>query len=322
MAPKSENTVRQHFETIIKLDTQVPDDTINPVTAEQMIHPDRDFKWISQVDLCEVQVRDRLLFDIVLSTPREHVKPPVTMDRLFSTSYDLLSALLKDLSSMNMAFTFGMGGAARNVGLWAHHSVLAQEPKLAALINKLKIVEEDQFDGIAAIKSLHVTEHSLEAYSCLIRFLYLGQIDLDVNLEDFAIGYPPSKSNLSRCRDRPAIEGLCSETGQPTLKRGTSWKELFDLADCYQIMRLREYCRDKIVSSLDKSNAVDVLFEFAYRYHDLKEQVLEYLSSSVDDFSSGNRDPFTAYRDHPEGYSLVVEILKRTKIHGRSQIVN
>ncbi|KAF9280803.1 hypothetical protein BGZ74_002518, partial [Mortierella antarctica] len=91
---------------------------------------------------------------------------------------------------------------------------------------------------------------------------------------------------------------------------------LFELADCYRVMRLREHCRVKIVSSLDKSDAVDILFTFAYRHHDLKEQVLEYLSRSVDYFSSGDRDPFTAYKDHPEGFSLVVEILKRTKIHG------
>ncbi|KAG0334575.1 hypothetical protein BG000_008223 [Podila horticola] len=376
MPPKTENTVTQYFETIIKVDTQVPDEITNPVAAEQMIDPDQDFKWMctftnegpllkitlwwscpvknlknifppqgmrcmifrslygkhlggisvnglqnevpnsTQVDLCEVQVGDRLLFDIVLSPSEDPLKPPATLDRLFPSSHGLLSSLLKDLSSMNIAFTFGVSGAARNVGLWAHQSVLAQEPKLAALINKLKIIERDQSDGIAGIKSLHVTEHSLEAYCCLLRFLYLDQIDLDVNLEDFAIGYPPSKSNLPSCRDRPTIEGLGSVTGHPTPKRGTSWKELFEPADCYQVMRLREYCRIEIVSSLDKSNAVDILFEFAYRHHDLKDHVLEYLSNSVDNFYSGDRDPFTAYKDHSEGYSLVVEILKRINIRG------
>ncbi|KAF9276129.1 hypothetical protein BGZ74_003745, partial [Mortierella antarctica] len=239
MPPEPENTVRQHFETIIKVDTQVPNETTNPVVAEQTIHHDQDFKWMctltnqapllkitlwwscpvknlknisppqdmrcmmvrsrygkhlggvpvkglqnevpnsTQIDLCEVQVGDRLLFDIVLSTSREQVQPPVTIDRLFPSSHGLLSDLMKDLSSMNIAFTFGVSDAARNVGLWAHQSVLAQESKLAALINKLKVIEGGQPDSIATIKLLHVTEYSLDAYCCLLRFLYLGQIDLD-----------------------------------------------------------------------------------------------------------------------------------------------
>lgn len=216
---------------------------------------------------------------------------------------------------MNMAFTFGMNGAARNIGLWAHQSVLAQESKFAELINKLQVVDGDRSDGIPAIKSHHVNDYSLEAFCCLFRYLYLGLIDLDVDLDDFAIGYPPSRSNLSSCRERPVIEDLLPSTEDSAAKRGTSWKELFELADCYQVWRLREHCRVIIVSSLDKSNAVDILFDYAYRHDDLKEQVLNFLSTSVDDFSSGDRDPFIAHKDHPQGYLLVVEMLKRSKIH-------
>lgn len=43
---KSENTVRQRFETAIKVDAQIPNDTLNPVVAEQIIDPVPDFRWV------------------------------------------------------------------------------------------------------------------------------------------------------------------------------------------------------------------------------------------------------------------------------------
>ncbi|KAF9211249.1 hypothetical protein BGZ59_008323 [Podila verticillata] len=254
MSKEPDNTVNQHFETAVKVDAQIPNDTINPAVTEQIIDLLPDF--------------------------REPSDPAMTMDRLFPNSHARLSTLLKDTSSMNIAFTFGVNGAARSIGLWAHRSVLAQELKFAELISKLKVI-----------------------------------IDLDVDLEDFAIGYPPSKSHLPSCRERPVIEDLLPSTESSAAKRGTSWRDLFELADCYQAMRLREHCRVKIVSSQDKSNAADILFDFAYRHHDLKEQVLNFLSNPEDGLSAGDRDPFTAYKDHPKGYLLVVEILKRIKIH-------
>ncbi|KAF8924909.1 hypothetical protein BGZ52_007588, partial [Haplosporangium bisporale] len=133
---------------------------------------------------------------------------------------------------------------------------------------------------------------------------------LDVDLEDFAIGYPPSKSHLPSCRERPVIEDLLPSTESSAAKRGTSWRDLFELADCYQAMRLREHCRVKIVSSQDKSNAADILFDFAYRHHDLKEQVLNFLSNPEDGLSAGDRDPFTAYKDHPR-VDVPIEIVEQ-----------
>lgn len=93
------------------------------------------------------------------------------------------------------------------------------------------------------------------------------------------------------------------------------WKELFELAECYQVFKLREFYHAEIVTSFDKSNAANILFEFAYRHIDLKEQVLSFLSNSVEDFDSGDRDSFTAYKDHSEGYLLLIGMLKRSKLH-------
>lgn len=39
----------QHFDTVIKVDTQVPDDTTNPDVAEEMINSSNEFKWVSNL---------------------------------------------------------------------------------------------------------------------------------------------------------------------------------------------------------------------------------------------------------------------------------
>ncbi|KAF9313870.1 hypothetical protein BG003_004742 [Podila horticola] len=74
--------------------------------------------------------------------------------------------LLKDIATMNMAFTFGLNGSARNVALWAHQSVLSRVPSLFSLLSKLKDVQGDPSapEAVSGVKTTHVIEYSLDAY--------------------------------------------------------------------------------------------------------------------------------------------------------------
>lgn len=244
---------------------------------------------------------------------------------------EIMSPLLKDIATMNMAFTFGINGSARNVGLWAHQSVLSRQPRIAALISKLKEVESDQAspEALYGVKTTHVTEHSLESYCASIRFIYTSEVKLEVDLEDFAIGYPPNKPLTASCKNRPVIEGLYSPNSsssasaasdQPVEPRSaTTWNELFQIADCYEVTELREYCLEKIVETLDASTALNVLYGFAYRYPDLKEIVLQYVADNMSNMYSESQDPFSAFDSHPERHTLLAEVLQlvfkaRTKV--------
>lgn len=128
--------------------------------------------------------------------------------------------MMKSISTMDMAFTFGVQDGVRNVGLWAQQDVFAQQPVLAALIRKLKAVEGSSSDSelVAGIKSHHVTEYSLESYCVLIRFMYCGVIDLNVDLIDFAIGFPPNKPFSLSCKNRPDIELFTCSTSSTCTK--------------------------------------------------------------------------------------------------------
>lgn len=217
---------------------------------------------------------------------------------------------------MDVALTFGLNGGARNIALWAHRSVLSQQPGLSKLINKLRSVEGSLTDSAVAsgIQSHHVHEYSLEGYCGLIRFLYTGTVELKVDLDDFAIGFPPNKPFSIACKERPDIDDLflsaASTSTDAVLKGETSFSELFLLADCYEVGDLRAHCRIQILHSMTVRNSLDILFGFAYRFEDLKDEVLHYVSNNLNTMYGAGEDPFDKYQDHPERHALLAEALK------------
>ena len=287
---------------------------------------------IVKVDMASVTIDQRLDFDIVLSVWKElYLVPHDTDTRALKPKKkeivlpklkEVMSPLMKDIATMNMAFTFGLHGSARNVALWVHQTVLSRQPRIAALISKLKEVESDPSspEALYGVKTTHVTEHSLESYCAAIRYIYTSEVKLEVDLEDFAIGSPPNKPLTVSCKNRPLIEGLFSPnpssstsaaSDEPVgLRSATTWSELFQIANCYEVTELREYCLDRIVETLDTSTALNVLFGFAYRYPDLKEIVLKYVANNMSSLYTENQDPFAAFDSHPERHSLLAEVLQ------------
>lgn len=242
-------------------------------------------------------------------------------------NHGVTANLMKDIKTMDMALTFGICGGARNIALWAHRAALDRQPGFAKLISKLRDVEGSSTDSatVCGVQSHHVTEYSLEAYCCLVRFLYTTKIELQVNLDDFAIGYPPTRPFSTACKERPTVDGLfplapsvdtevVSEADTPATflsVRTTTFSELFQLADCYQVQDLRAYCRASIIKSMNVSNALDILFGFAYRFGDLKELALRYVAENMDKiFAGDDEDPFEQYKNHPEWHTLLAKALK------------
>lgn len=233
---------------------------------------------------------------------------------------------MKDIGTMDVALTFGLNGRGRNVALWAHQSVLAQEPGLAKLIRKLKAVEGSSTDlaVVPKVQSYHVTEYSLEAYCCFIRFLYSGEVEIEVDLDDFAIGYPPNKPFSVHCKERPTLEELFpsgssistdphsgkNQTVTNSLVRWATFSEVFQLADCYEVGDLRLHCRDRIIRCLSVSNSLSVLFGFGYRFEDIKIELLKYVVDNLDKMYATCEDPFEDFKDHPHRPTLLAEILK------------
>lgn len=283
-----------------------------------------------------VKAGDRFEFDIILSTSRDSKHVSSVPERIVPTNHHILDTLMKDINTMDIQFTFGSSSGTANVSLWAHQSVLAHHPALARLIGKLRDVEGDGAGEKAQgeVVSTHITEYTLESYCCLIRYIYTGIINLDVDLSDFAIGYLPSEPIVVSVKRGISVKSLFSttsspasskggfkrdpssvppsEVGSPTLKTtSTLWKDVFQVADCYDVKELRDYCRDKIISALCVSNVLEILFEFAYRYGDMKEEVLKFLADNIGQMYARDLDPFSVYGDHPHRHALLAEALRR-----------
>ncbi|KAG0355365.1 hypothetical protein BG005_005736 [Podila minutissima] len=297
-----------------------------------------------RVDMEAVKAGDRLEFDIILSTSKDSKNVSSMPESLMPTTHRILATLMKDINTMDIRFTFGSSSGTSRVSLWAHQSVLAHQPALATrLIDKLRDIEGDSpgLGGKArgGIVSTHVTEHTLESYCCLIRYLYTGVINLDVDLSDFAIGYLPSEPFDVASKTRMSVKGLFSAASTPSSRSlasskdgskrdptselssevgspspnitSTLWKDVFQVADCHDVKELRDYCRDKIIADLCVSNVPEILFEFAYRYNDLKEEVLKFLADNIGQMYAGDPDPFSSYGDHPHRHALLAEALRR-----------
>ncbi|KAI9241235.1 MAG: hypothetical protein BYD32DRAFT_484251 [Podila humilis] len=287
------------------------------VSAEMADKTEKNSKMTTvKIDASVVTTDQCVTFDIVLSTKSNSRAYPKKDNIYPHHGLDTLGTLMKDIGSMDVALTFGLNGGARNIALWAHRSVLSQQPGLAKLISKLRSVEGSLTDSAVAsgIQSHHVHEYSLEGYCGLIHFLYTGTVELKVDLDDFAIGFPPNKPFSIACKERPNLDELFlspASTGSDAVFKGeTSFSELFLLADCYEVGDLRAHCRIQILQSMTVRNSLDILFGFAYRFEDLKDEVLQYVSSNINTMYSAGEDPFNKYQDHPERHTLLAEALK------------
>ncbi|KAG0031333.1 hypothetical protein BGZ82_007036 [Podila clonocystis] len=273
-----------------------------------------------------VTVDGQLDFDIVFSNCQDPVSIANSAEHFVPGSHPTLANLMKDIASMDLAFTFEGNVHSPRVSLWAHRLILAQVPEIAKLIDY-----EKPNEGIlnsAFINTLNISEYSLESFCCLLRFLYTREAKLEVDLDDYAIGAFPSKSTSCICKVRPAAEELLPSTatiashanfddggtGSPSaVVRAASYNELFQLAAMYDIVELRNHCRVKIVESLDSldaSNMLEILFEFGYRYKDLKDVVLHHVADNLEKmYAGGGVDPLHKYSDHPEKQALLAEVL-------------
>ncbi|KAF9292902.1 hypothetical protein BGZ74_000118 [Mortierella antarctica] len=264
------------------------------------------------IDMASVKIDRRLDFDIVLSNWTElyQIRKTKVMKDAKTTATksnwdegapklkDPMSPLLKDISTMNMAFTFGLNGSVRNAALWVHQSVLSRQSSIAALIEKSKDVETDPSSSaiLSGVKTTHINEYPSKPTA------------------------PWSGVFSASCKNRPAIDCMFTarkssstnadsdEAAEPGLV--VKWSNLFQVADCYQVTEHREYCVEKIVEMMDNSTALDVLYGFTYRYPDLKEIVLQYVVDNISNLYAASQDPFAAFEGHPERYTLLTEVLQ------------
>jgi hypothetical protein len=89
--------------------------------------------------------------------------------------------------------------------------------------------------------------------------------------------------------------------------------EIFRVADKYLLTKLRQKARVEVFKRLTNKNAMSVLFNEAWKWNDLKEDIINFI---VDNFQEMKDTPeykklSAEYKGHPAGIEIFQEILDR-----------
>ncbi|KAF9333878.1 hypothetical protein BG006_003031 [Podila minutissima] len=137
---------------------------------------------------------------------------------------------------------------------------------------------------------------------------------MEVYLRKFSITF--SQYRGDHTKNRPSDVNLPSilptSTVEAGVKRVAAVRDLFQLASKYEVDEVREYCRDKILASIMVSNTINILFEYAYHYLNLKYAIVKYVADYMDELLLTGQDPFGAYSNHAQRQSILDAVLKTT----------
>ncbi|KAF9114090.1 hypothetical protein BGX27_000143 [Mortierella sp. AM989] len=301
----------------IKSVTIMPRHTGLPISASIIAtsEPEDDL-WVS-MDLSSVMAAEGFDFDIILSARDKLINTPSQLNQTHPYYHSIMLTFMRDITTTDLVFTFPIADKPtptssnyeRCIGLFAHQAVLSKQERFAALLSKLADVTITRNLGLKdtlPIKMLAIHNFSLESFCCLIRFLYTGAIELEVNPIQFSIVSTESRQLLPFDRTKEAIAD--SGLNLSGMKK-VSWDELFELADCYGISYLREYCRQRILSSMDNEHVIGMLFRLGRLYEDLRQPMLEYIANHFEELFEGGADPFSEHVQHHDSHALLVSAL-------------
>lgn len=87
--------------------------------------------------------------------------------------------------------------------------------------------------------------------------------------------------------------------------------EIFKIADKYLISNLREFARIEINKMLTLNNVMYVLFSEAWKWPDLKDDVIEFIILNFDKVreTAEYKDLVSEYKSHPAGIEIMYEIV-------------
>lgn len=197
------------------------------------------------------------LFSTSSSLHRTLTKSPATLTEFFLKRHATKTALMKSVSSMDVVFCLRhqwIRPQCWSLGIPSCPCSKAR-PGCVGPQAQGHIGRAPAAAAITGIKSVNVTEYSLESHYCLLRFFYTAEMGLEVSLDDFSISCPPNNPYTWGYKKRSAVEGrpfehafaLSSKNVVIDFKRQISWK-MFQLGECYQIEELREFCHKKIIA--------------------------------------------------------------------------
>jgi len=242
------------------------------------------------------------------------VPESTSFKRMFPELHQTMLRLLKDPASVNVAFVFTIHNCQRKVTLWANRTILDKHLRLQELFSAASYKPTMiPIEGI-----------SLTTFCVLLKYLYTEDLDLTVDPSQYLM------CDMDQLKDERSMDSISSsEVLNKTLKEynaaqfyatwnvkdKVTWSDLFLAADRFEITNLRKQCLDNLLASVDKSNAMEILFGVGMCFRkEIREPVMKFISEHLDDvFSLETQDPFKRFADHEGCHEVMLELLRLSR---------
>jgi len=146
------------------------------------------------------------------------------------------------MATLDFAFVFKVPSVHSQVAIWTHQDVLASSVHLA---NHFMIPNKaDGSPGLRRyrISYVRVSYRLLESYCAMIRFLYSGQLSLEIDLREFALTSTAILSPDKQCLARSDfVEGMLAKP-----LRKAVWDDVYKLAMGFEMKNLKVRCLEQV----------------------------------------------------------------------------
>lgn len=162
-----------------------------------------------------------------------------------------------------------------------------------------------------------VDQVSSVVFLALLQYIYTGEINLTPSADRFT--FSSTKPNNTDSIDR-TVTNAASQQDRETAQwfsyklsctgKAPMYEDLMLAADLYGIDDLATFCQQKVELSLNSDNVSRILFDVAPRYPRIKAPALAYMVKSRATMFTKDVDPFKDYKNHPDCYSLMLEVVQ------------
>ncbi|KAG0279602.1 hypothetical protein BGZ97_009549 [Linnemannia gamsii] len=309
----------------------------------------KDGKYDFDVVLCTDLNLPRTLLLSTATLPLSTAPVPVGSS---PKNNDVLPLLLKDANSVDVCFIFTSDKAYSNVGLWAHRVVLSRHNAFQQLLLKQAEVQslanmaEDGDDkavkveydaesicttsadsdpttspttvslGETRVMVVKVDKFSLATFCALLYYIYTDEVELTIDTGHFAISSGEGSlvwRDITTGKVSDSIRWHPTDRASPWKLKDVTWNELLEAADHYGILDLRANCLEKVISGMNQSNAVGMLFNKAVSGSEVRQAAMEFIVEhwgSIFQKGSNTVDHFAAYRGYPECHDVLIELMQ------------
>ncbi|KAG0035416.1 hypothetical protein BGZ82_005284 [Podila clonocystis] len=266
---------------------------------------------------------------VAMATTSQEISPSPSdtyRDSQSQSAEDIAGYSTASLEGKDMVFVFKAKNGNR-IGLWTDQRVLVCHAKFSSLLDYLPSVPCHSSRGghHRSVKVVTVSNSSLESYCALIQYIYLGDVKIAISPGKFALACPPGHNICSACRQGrnstqdSSASSLADEECSVarcvvrTMKPSTTWRELFLVADMYGLEPLRRTCRDKIMTYLQPGRVLPSLFEYGFRYPDLRKMMVLYVVQHRREmWDRYGEDLLKLFEDHSECEAIRREVAIET----------